>query len=55
MNLRRDFEFWTFNTVETVRDFGTFEVGLNMFSIILWLGMALTDSLCLKKPMGARE
>jgi hypothetical protein len=28
MNLRRNFELWTFNTVETVIDYGTFEVGL---------------------------
>ena len=33
---------------------GTFEVGLNVFCIMLCLGMATTDS-CLDKPMGARE
>jgi hypothetical protein len=32
----------------------TFEVGLNIFSIMLCLGMAPIDS-CLNKPMGARE
>ena len=32
----------------------TFEVALNVFCIMLCLGMASTDS-CLNKPMGARE
>ena len=44
MNLRRNFELWTYNTVETVIDYGTFEVGLNVFFIMLWLGMATIDS-----------
>jgi hypothetical protein len=37
MNLRKDFELWTFN-VETTVDYRTFEVGLMYFA--LWLGMA---------------
>ena len=44
MNLRKDYKFWTFNIVETVIDYGTFEVGLNVFFIMLWLGMASIDS-----------
>ena len=44
MNLKRDFELWTFNIVETVVDYGTFEVGINVFCIMLWLCMAPIDS-----------
>jgi hypothetical protein len=51
MNLRRDFELWIFNIVETVEDDGTFDVGPNLFCIMVWLGMAWTDS-CLNKPKG---
>ena len=32
MNLNNDFELWTFNIVETVIDYGTFEVGLMYFA-----------------------
>ena len=35
MNLRRDFEF--IDTVETVIDYGDFEVGLNTFCIMILL------------------
>jgi hypothetical protein len=42
--IRRDFELWTFNIVETVIDFGTLEVGLNVFCTMLWLSMAPIDS-----------
>jgi len=45
MNLRRDFEVWPFNIVETVIGYGTFKVGLNVFCIMLRLGMAPIDSL----------
>jgi hypothetical protein len=45
MNLRRNFELWTSNIVATVTDYGTFEVVLNVFCIMLWLGMAPIDSL----------
>jgi hypothetical protein len=31
MNLRRDFELWIFNIVETAIDYGDFRVGLNIF------------------------
>jgi hypothetical protein len=44
MNLRRDFKLWTFNGVESVIDYETFEVGQNVFYIILCLGMAPIDS-----------
>jgi hypothetical protein len=32
MNLNNDFELWTFNIVETVIVYGTFEVGLMYFA-----------------------
>jgi hypothetical protein len=44
MSLRKDFELLTFNILETVIDYGTFDVGLNVFCIMLWLGMATIDS-----------
>ena len=37
MNLRRDFEIWTFNIVET--RYGGFKIGLSVFCIRLWLDM----------------
>jgi hypothetical protein len=42
MDLRRDFELWTFNIVETAM--GILEVGLNVLFIMLWLDMAPIDS-----------
>ena len=36
MSLRRDVELWTSNIVETVIYYGTFEVGINEFCIMLW-------------------
>jgi hypothetical protein len=44
MNLRRDFELLTFNIIVTFIDYVTFEVRLNVFYIILWLGMTPIDS-----------
>jgi hypothetical protein len=44
MNLRRDLELWTFNIVETAIDYRDLEVGLNVFCIILCLGMPPIDS-----------
>jgi hypothetical protein len=41
INLRRDLELWTFNTAI---DYGDLEVGLNVFCIMLCLGMAPIDS-----------
>jgi hypothetical protein len=43
MDLRRDFELWTFNIVETAIDYGDFGIGLNEF-IMLCLGMLPIDS-----------
>jgi hypothetical protein len=40
MNLRKDFELWTFNIIETVYRLS----GLNVFFILFWLGMAPIDS-----------
>jgi hypothetical protein len=44
MNLRRDFELWTFNTVETAIDYGDFRSWTNIFFIMLWVSMAFIDS-----------
>jgi hypothetical protein len=35
MNLRRDLELWTFNIVDGVIDYGTFDVRLNLFCIMI--------------------
>jgi hypothetical protein len=52
MNLRRDFDLWALDIVGTIIDYGMYEVELNEFCSLLWLGMAPTDS-CLKKSTGA--
>jgi hypothetical protein len=44
MNLRREFELWTFNIVGTAIDCGNLEVGLNVCFYLLWRDMAPTDS-----------
>jgi hypothetical protein len=44
MDLRKDFELWTCNIVETFTGYGTFEFGLKIFCIMVCLGMALIDS-----------
>jgi hypothetical protein len=44
MYLRREFELWTFNILGTAMMMGTFEVGLNVFFIMLCLGMAQIDA-----------
>jgi hypothetical protein len=39
MNLRRDLELWTFNTVETAIDYEDLKVGLNTFAlcyVLVW-------------------
>jgi hypothetical protein len=54
MNFRRDFELWAFNIVETVKDYGTFDVGSNVFCIILWLSMTSIALSCLNKAIGTR-
>jgi hypothetical protein len=55
MTLRRDFELQTFNIVETIIDYGTPEIELNVFCIMLWLGMAPIDSCAWTSLWGARE
>jgi hypothetical protein len=55
MNLRRDFELWTFNSVETDIDYGDFG---SWTKCILHHGMFRYDPhelMCLNKPMGAKE
>jgi hypothetical protein len=55
MNLRRDFELWTFNIVETAIDYGDFGSWIKCtIFIMLWPDIAPTD-MCLNKPIGARE
>jgi hypothetical protein len=44
MDLKRDFELWTFNIVETAVDYGVFEVGLNVLFIMLQPDMVPIDS-----------
>jgi hypothetical protein len=44
MNLKTEFELWTFNVVETAIDYGDFECRLSILCIILWLCMASTNS-----------
>lgn len=53
MYLRRDFELWTSNIVETAIDYG--EVRLNVF---FYYDMTTYDPhrlICFNKPMKARE
>jgi hypothetical protein len=40
MNLIIEFELWTFDIVETGIDYGTFEVRLNVFYLMIYLGIA---------------
>ena len=44
MNLRRDLELWTFNTVETTINYGDSRSWINVFGIMLCLYMAPIDS-----------
>jgi hypothetical protein len=53
MNLRRDFELWTFKIVETAIDYGVFE-SWTKCNFYYTMGMAPIDS-CLNKLMGARK
>ena len=53
MNLRRDFELWTFNFVETAMDYEDLKVGLNAFCIMFKDGPRRL--MFLNKSMGARE
>jgi hypothetical protein len=63
MDLRRDFEHWTFNTVEiaiSYGDFGSLEVRLNVLYYYYYYYYAMGRYgpyrlMCLNKPMGARE
>ena len=55
MDLRRNFELWTFNIVETGIDYGNFG---SWTKCIFFLSMAIYGPhrlICLNKPMGARE
>jgi hypothetical protein len=54
MNLRRDFELWTFNTVE-LYTMGTLEVGLNVIFYYAMARYGPHSLMCLSKSMGARE
>jgi hypothetical protein len=50
---QKRFELGTYDIAETVKDSGTFEVGLIIFCIIARYGPHRLT--CLNKPMGARE
>jgi hypothetical protein len=54
MDLRRDFELWTFNIVETAIDYGDFG---SWTKCTFYYAMARygPHRLCLNKLMGARE
>jgi hypothetical protein len=55
MNLRKDFELWTFNIVETAIDYGDFG---SWAKYILHYAMFRYDPhrlMCLNKFMGARD
>lgn len=44
LNLRRDFDLWTFNTLETIIDYGNFWSYTKCVFIMLWLGMTPKDT-----------
>jgi hypothetical protein len=54
MSLRRDFELWIFNIVETSIDCGTSEIELNILHYVMarYCPKRLT---CLNKPMWTME
>jgi hypothetical protein len=56
MNLRRDFELWTFDIVDAAIDHGNFGSWTKCtFKILLWIIMPSHRLMCLNKPMGAKE
>ena len=55
MDLRRDFELWTFNIVDTVQTIGTLEVGLMYFLNYAMARYGPHRLMCLNKPLGARR
>jgi hypothetical protein len=55
MNLRRDFELWTFKIVETTidfEDFGSWTKCIFYYSMFRYVPHRF---ICLRKPMRARE
>ena len=56
MNLRRDFELWTCNIIETVTEYGTLEFGLIVLFFFNYpIGRYAPHRLmCLNKPIVAR-
>ena len=55
MNLRREFELWTFNIVETAIDNGNFESCTKCTFYYAMVRYGPYRLMCLNKPMGARE
>ena len=56
MNLRRDFELWTFNIVETAVEYGDFGSWTKCILHYAMFKYAPPHRLiCLNKPMGARK
>ena len=55
MNLRRDFELWTFNIVVTAIDYEDFESWTKCILHYAMFRYGPHRLICLNKPMGARE
>ena len=55
MNLRRDFEFWTFNIVEIAIDYGDFGSWAKCIFSYAMAKYGPHRLMCLNKTMGARE
>ena len=56
MNLRRDFELWTFNIVETAIDYEDFESWTKcILHYVMFKYAPLPRLMCLDKSTGARE
>jgi hypothetical protein len=55
MNLRRDYELWAFNIVETAIDYGGFGSWTKCILHYAKFRYDPHELICLNKPMGARE
>jgi hypothetical protein len=55
LNLRREFQLWTFNIVETAMDYGDFGSWTKCILHYAMFKYGLHRFICLTKPMGSRE
>jgi hypothetical protein len=55
MNLKRDFEFWTLNSVETAIDYGDFRSWIKFIFYYVKFRYGSHRLICLDRLMGARE